>query len=129
MKRLAMISVLSFLFGCAQQQSPRPGSLCSVDDGEGSYRVAKILMVDEQGVHIRLYKNKWKERPKTIDASALTLGSIKDGNEFGMGHLPLTKKAFAAWKPVVISEQEVKKDELDGYELWKDGGGSYFGGK
>lgn len=32
------------------------GGLYSVNDGEGNYRVAKILALDDSAVHIRLYK-------------------------------------------------------------------------
>ena len=124
-----MISLLSFLCGCAKQPEPQPGALYTDDDGEGFYRVAKVLVIDKDGVHIRLYKNKWKERPQIIDTNVLSLGSVIDKDGFGMGHLPLSKRSFAAWKPMVIGQEEVKKDELDGYDMWKEGGGGYFGNK
>jgi hypothetical protein len=124
-----MMKFLSFIFGGAEQSHPKAGDLCTVDDGEGFYRVAKILAVDGRGVHVRLYKNRWNERPKSVDTSALSLGNINDKDGFGMGHIPLTKQAFAAWTPVVLGKQEVLKEELDGYEMWKDGGGGYFGNK
>ena len=54
-----------------------------------------MLAVDEVGVHVRLYKNKWKERPEKVDASTLSLGGVDDKDGFGMGHLPLTKRTFA----------------------------------
>src|SRR5688572_418917 len=129
MKRIAMISLLSFLLGCSRQHQPQAGTLCTIDDGEGFYRVAKVLVVDDGGVHIRLYKNKWKTRPQTVDTNILSLGSMNGKEGFGMGHLPLARQAFGAWKPVVIGREEVRKDELDGYEMWKAGGGGYFGNK
>lgn len=128
MKHFVMISLLSLLFGCSRQSEPKAGALCTVDDGD-EYRIAKVLVVDERGVHVRVYKNKWKERPKTIDTSVLSLGSVNDKDGFGMGHLPLTKRAFAGWKPIVVGQEDVKKEELDGYDMWKDGGGGYFGDK
>ncbi len=124
-----MISLLSFLFGCAPQHQDKAGTLYTVDDGEGSYVVAKILVVDDRGVHVRLYKNKWKERPKSVDTSLFSVGTVHDKDGVGIGHLPLSKRAFAAWKPSVIGHQEVKKEELEGYEMWKEGGGGYFGDK
>jgi hypothetical protein len=129
MRLLAMIGLLSFLFGCSGQPEISAGVLCTVDDGEGFYRVAKVLAIDDAGVHIRLYKNKWKERPKEVDRSTLSLGSIHDKDGFGMGHLPLTKRAFSAWKPVFLSKEEVRKEEMHGYEMWKDSKGGYFGDK
>jgi hypothetical protein len=129
MKRFVMLSIFTFLFGCSRQAQPKPGALCTVDDGEGFYRIAKVLVVDEGGVHVRLYKNKWKERPENVDASTLSLGGVDDKDGSGIGHLPLTKLVFAAMKPVVIGHEEVRKEELDGYDMWKGGGGGYFGNK
>lgn len=121
------MGLFSFLFGCSRSPALKAGALYSVNDGEGFYRVAKILVLDEQGVHIRLYKNKWKERPATVDVSTLSMGSIDDPEGFGMGHLPLSRKAFTAWQPMFVQDGTVANEELDGYQMWKEGGGGYFG--
>ncbi|HTR41481.1 MAG TPA: hypothetical protein VMH87_07680 [Pseudomonadales bacterium] len=122
-----MPNIFNFLFRRPQQAQIIPGTICTVDDGEGFYRVAKVLVIDDGGVHARLYKNRWTERPQAVDMSTLSLGSVYDKDGFGMGHLPLTKRAFAAWKPIVLGLEEVRQEELDGYEIWKDGKGGYFG--
>jgi hypothetical protein len=127
MRLYIAMGLLSFLCGCSQAPSLKQGALYTVDDGEGFFRVAKVLVLDEQGVHIRLYKNKWKERPAAIDVSTLSLGGVHDPDGFGLGHLPLSRNAFAAWRPVFVQDGTVAKDELDGYERWKEGGGGYFG--
>ena len=120
------MGLLGCLFGCSQSPALKAGAIYSVEDGEGAYRVAKILVLDEQGVHVRLFKNTWNERPAQIEISELSLGSVHDGEDVGLGHLPLTKKAFAAWRPILVQSGTVAKDELDGYEMWKEGGGGYF---
>jgi hypothetical protein len=127
MRAYIVMGLLSFLFGCSQAPSLKQGDFYTVDDGEGFFRVVKVLVLDEQGVHVRLYQNKWKERPATVDVSILSLGGVDDPEGFGMGHLPLSKNAFAAWRPIFIQDGKVAKDELDGYEMWKEGGGGYFG--
>ena len=124
-----MPGIFDFLFGGLRQSKIMPGAVCTVDDGEGFYRVAKVLVIDGSGVHMKLYKNKWKERPLTVDTSTLSLGTIHDKDGFGMEHLPLTKHAFAAWKPVIMRNEEIRQEELEGYEIWKDSGGGYFGEK
>src|ERR1700733_10343977 len=124
-----MPRIFDFLFGRSRQSKIMPGTICTVDDGEGFYRVAKVLVIDDAGFHMRLYKNRWKERPETVDMSTLTLGSIHDKDGFGMGHVPLTSRASAAWKPVVMENEKVRQEDLDGYEIWKDSGGGYFGKK
>ena len=120
------MALLSFFAACTRTSGLREGALYIVNDGEGAFRVAKVLVVDDRGVHVRLYKNKWKERPKAVDLSTLSMGSIHDPDGFGMGHLPLSKKSFAGWQPIFLQDGVVAKDELDGYEMWKQGGGGYF---
>jgi|SRR3990172_4245945 len=128
-KTIIMATVLSLLllFGCVNAPQPQIGGLYSVDDGEGWFRIAKVLVIDKQGVHVRLFKNRWKDRPISVDVSTLSLGTIHDKDGFGMGHLPLTKSAFQAWRPVLIKITNVADSELDGYKEWLRSGGGYFG--
>lgn len=111
----------------ATSEAPVPGALYSVDDGEGNFRVAKVLVVDEGGVHIRLYKNKFAVRPLQVDVLILDLGSIHDPEGFGMGHLPLAHAAYLAWEPVFLMWSVLDGDELEGYRYWQDTQGGYFG--
>ena len=121
--------VLTALFGCASAPPERAGALYSVDDGEGWFRVAKVLLVEGEGVHIRLYKNRFKTRPDSVDFQSLTLGTVHDTDGFGMGHLPLTRRAFRAWQPVFLAESPVAESELEGYRAWKDAKGGFWGDK
>jgi hypothetical protein len=100
--------------------------LYSVISGDGRYSVAKILALDEDAVHIRLYKNKFPSRPRTIDPSVLSLGSIYDEDGFGMGHLPLSQEGFGNWQPVFLVQTSVSDEELEGYEIWKEDGGGVW---
>ncbi len=114
--------------GCAGATEPlRAGALYSVDSGEGYFQVAKVLVVDSTGVHVRLYKNRFKTRPDKVDFEKLSLGSIDNPDGFGMGHLPLTHEAFRAWEPVFIVESPITADELEGYRQWQAAKGGYFG--
>jgi hypothetical protein len=61
-----------------------------------------------------------------VDPSSLSLGSIKEKDGFGIGHLPMSPKAFAAWQPVFLMETPVVPGELEGYRLWKEAGGGAF---
>ena len=88
-------------------------------DEEGAYKVAKVLALDEDGVHIRLYKNKWPRRPKDVAPDTLTLGSVYDPDGYGIGHLAMTKEEFYRKDPVFLGHEDLKPDERDGYEAWK----------
>lgn len=126
---LVISTVVIFLdLACAMKHPElKVGGLYSVDDGEGNYRVAKILALDDSAVHIRLYKNKYQSRPASVDASSLSLGTIHDKDGFGMGHLPLSRAAFANWQPAFLFQSAVTDEELEGYEMWKESQGGIFG--
>ncbi|MGH2922318.1 MAG: hypothetical protein ACRDKU_09655 [Gaiellaceae bacterium] len=90
-----------------------PGELCSVEWGVGNYRVVKILVVEDGLVHLRLYANRFRERPFTIDPSELRLA---------VEHVPLEAQDFAAWIPGVIGYEPVEPEELARFEIWQSAG-------
>jgi hypothetical protein len=113
-------------------RSPMPGSVSSHDqsalfeggyysivDGE-TFSVAKVLKLEEETVHIRLYKQLFLQRPRSIDPGALTLGTIHDEDGFGMAHVPLRLTAFMEHQPMFLTYAEVKPEELYGYNFWKE---------
>ena len=103
----------------------REGGYYSIRNGN-AFSVAKILKLEEEIVHVRIYKQKFSERPASIERSKLTLGTIHDSDGFGMGHLPLRRKSFAASDPVFLTHSEVKPEELSGYDVWRDADGGVW---
>jgi hypothetical protein len=89
----------------------RPGGIYSCMSGDGDFSVVKVLVVEGGGVHTRLHKNRFKERPDTIDPNEL---------QVAVGHVPLSEKGFRDWEPVLLLEQPVTDDELVGYRHWRD---------
>jgi hypothetical protein len=124
---LAAIGIVgAIVAGCKSGGQYRPGEIYSVQDEKG-YKVAKVLAVDSTVVHIRLYKNVFPERPRSVDVTTLTLGTIHDADGFGIGHLPVTARTFSSWLPVLITRTTVAQEELEGYEEWKKSKGGAFG--
>jgi hypothetical protein len=114
------ILALSF-FSCGKKTNDiKAGSICTIEDGEGKYGVVKVLVINEEEAHVKIYKNKYDKRPAQVDLKTLSLGSITDPDGFGIGHVPLERKGFDNWKPEEVAFEEVSKDELEGYELWKN---------
>ena len=97
--------------------SIRAGSAGST--GEGRFAIAKVLAIDPGVVSVRIYNQTFPDRPKQIDPSTLSLGSLKEGLDFGIGHLPLKPDAFEKRSPVFIMKTDVRDDELEGYRTWK----------
>ena len=119
---ILFISISMMTFNCGSKDEPkiRPGSICTIEDGEGKFGVVKVLVINEQEAHVKIYKNKYNKRPSKIDIRTLSLGSINDKDGFGIGHVPMEKKVFDNWKPIPIAYEEVTKEDLEGYEIWKN---------
>jgi hypothetical protein len=98
--------------------------LYSVRSGD-RFKVAKILVLEDDGVHIRLYKETFSSRPQVTDTLSLTLGKLGD-EELGIGHLPLSRGAFVSWDPKLVARENVLPSELEGYQFWKNGSGGFW---
>jgi hypothetical protein len=95
-----------------------PGDLCAVELVEGDYFVVKILVMDDGIVHLRLYPDRFSERPFAVHEFELDLAPIH--KSFGIPHLPLSAEDFATWRPGVVGHESVRPEELEGYELWRE---------
>jgi hypothetical protein len=116
---LAVVMIL--IKGCGNKEDGlRSGSVCTVSNGDGTFGVVKVLVIDANEAHVKIYKNKYDQRPATVDVKTLSMGSINDTDGFGIGHVPLARKGFDDWKPVEVNYEEVSKEELEGYEMWKN---------
>jgi hypothetical protein len=94
------------------------GGLYAVRNGDGTYRIVKVLVVDEFAVHLRSYANRFKELPVEVSSSQLSLGGSGKPGEFGIGHFPLAREGFDHEERVLVGRESVADHELDGYRLW-----------
>jgi hypothetical protein len=110
-------------------------------DGRG-FAMAKVLVATRQVVHVRVYSNRYAERPSTIDPAVLFLAPSRDMSDaalnathpeqradpgpFGIGHLPIRPTSFAAWRPRLVAMTRVTAAELEGYEAWRKSRGGIF---
>lgn len=118
-------------------RSIQVGGLYAIHDPDGSWRVIKVLAVDDFAVHLRSYANRFPEQPKDIDLAKLTMGidnaeaakaliaklisgDINDAAGFGIEHIPVAKEGFFNENPVLIKVVPVKEEELEGYKLYLD---------
>jgi hypothetical protein len=96
------------------------GDLCVVpDEDPGVYRIAKVLKIDEAGIHVRLFANRFDARPASVDPAELELGTVHD-EHFGIGHLALHREEWARMQPEFLQHGTVDPEELDGYEMWRE---------
>ncbi len=101
------------------------GAYYSLVDGD-EFSIAKALKVEPEIVHVRIYKERFPQRPCSIDPGQLTLGTVFDKDGFGMGHLPLGLDGVRRRDPRFITHSGVTADELEGYELWKESRGGVW---
>jgi len=101
------------------------GAYYSIADGE-RFSIAKVLKLEPDKVHVRIYQQHFAERPSSIDPNLLTLGAVLDRDNLGIGHLPLRLDTFMGHKPMFLTYVEVQPNELNGYNLWKETNGSVF---
>ena len=129
MQRLTTISLVAFLVaaGCSKEEGPtvakgakaiEVGGLYATRDDDGSWRVMKVLVLDDHAVHLRAYANKFPQQPTDVDPAVLTLGGVKDGGGLGIGHFPVAREGFWKDNPVLIKVVPVKEDELEGYKIY-----------
>lgn len=103
------------------------GGIYSTRDDPDMFHVVKVLACDDNAVHLRLYKNKFRARPVELAVHELTLGTIHDGDgPAGIGHLPLDPRSFSSWDPVLIRTESVDESELEGYRMWQDARGGVW---
>ena len=121
-----MDNLLRKLIGRRTAYKASPGDICSVRSEGELFGVIKVLAVADGVVHVRLYREKFPERPKLIASTSLTLGSISDSGGFGMGHLPLSGPTFDSWVPVPFQNEPVTEDELAGYRMWQEDSGGVW---
>jgi hypothetical protein len=126
---LAIVLIARIIYSSIRRQTTPDlvtGGLYSFNAENGRFGVAKILVLESGVVHITVYKNKFNERPTQIDTSILSVGTMLE-KEFGIVHVPITRKDFLGWGPELILQQTVTKEELVGYEYWKEEQGGVFG--
>jgi hypothetical protein len=145
-----MLSFIKNLLSARKQpiaQPIEPGAYYAIRYDEESYKVLKVLAVDEAeekpyGVHIRLYGRRFEQSPtmvgdpKELDVVAkaqpgqsMTVGhalAALNPAEMTMGHLPYTYEAFLRMEAQFIQSGTVAEEELEGYQVWKENSGGYW---
>lgn len=119
----AFVADLRMLF--ERSYSYEVGGIYSVW-GRGAYQAIKLLSLDEGGVHLRMYANTWAERPLSIEPAALMLAGA-DAPSFSIGHMPVVRSHFLAMGPKLVTIERVMDGELEGYRMWQEAKGGYFG--
>jgi hypothetical protein len=101
-----------------EHSEPIVGGLYASRGDDGAFRIVKVLVVDESTVHLRSYAERFDELPRGISSSALSLGALDSPGGFGIGHFPIGREAFIRAERILLSQEFVAEEELDGYRIW-----------
>lgn len=93
------------------------GGLYASKSDDGTFRVSKVLAVDNDAVHVCIYRNKFQTLPKDLDTSSLSLGEIGDPEGFGIGHVPIARQRWIN-SHIFLKSEPVRDDELEGYKYY-----------
>jgi len=104
------------------------GGLYATPQKNGTYHILKILKLEDQDVHIRVYSNVFETLPKHVEESSLYMVGIdrKEDEALGMGHAPISRQSFFTWGAIFVQQSSVSPDELEGHQIWLEEGGGYF---
>ena len=118
---LAMfILVIAACTSIRKRPSLKTGDICTVQEGNGWFGVVKVLLIDADRIHVKMYQNKFDTRPEMIDPDSLFMGPVDpEENGITMAHLPYQKSEFNAMKPEVEAYEPVTPEELEAFRIWK----------
>ena len=122
---VAAACALAFVVLRSRRLPPDPpvGALFASPNEDGTYSVFKVLAVDAVGIHIRIYGNRFPSLPTSLNEAELELKSMHESEHPGIGHLPLSRKAYWRMQQIFLRQSKVAKEELEGYDMFKDSGG------
>lgn len=101
------------ILGCSNKENNGlvTGGLYISQNKDKTFRVSKILALDDFAVHVRMYSNKFEIKPNTLNSSDLN---------FFIGHAPMAKEGFMLDKPELLKVEKVTEEELEGYHFYLD---------
>jgi hypothetical protein len=118
-RRVATLVVMATLasLGCSGEGTtvarPEPsievGGIYATQDKDGSWRLMRVLALDEDAVHLRSYADRFPEPPRDVDLAKL---------EWHVGHMPLARAGFLKQHRVLVKVVPVDDEELEGYRLY-----------
>ena len=127
----ALVVAIAVLAGCSGPSASdlQVGGLYSIVSSDDDFGVVKIIILEEDTIRIRLYKNRFQDRPQTLDLKTLALGPMHERKgRLTMSHLlPVRRSEFLTWKPRLMMQTEVTEDELNGSMRWQQAGRGALG--
>jgi hypothetical protein len=91
---------------------PQPGSIHSLNDGEGGFRVAKVIAASDEVVFVHLFSERWAKRPSRTEIERLTRPAPT----------AFAPETFSGMQPVHLKDGAVAPEETSAFEEWTRSG-------
>lgn len=105
------------------------GGIYAHSSDDGVFKCFKVLVVDDIGIHIKMYPNKFQHLPSVAECGQLgnPVSPELGINAPVLGHVPVERNAINEWGASLVTSENVTEDEMVGYEIWaEESGGGYL---
>jgi|GEM_PF-4660390 len=112
------IIVIAFCTSIRKKPTFKTGDICTIDMGAGKYGVIKILAIEPERVHIKVFSNTYIGRPEHVDVQLLTTITFDEAENHATEHVPLEKGDFNKLDAETVGSQGVTREEANTYLAW-----------
>lgn len=107
--------LLAGVYSCSSEQdSLEPGSICTVRNGAGQFRLVKVLSINADTVQLIVFKNVYPERPASIGPDDLELDDTEaEAQHVQSNRMDLARSQFEDLQPVVVAFEKVVQGDLE----------------
>lgn len=85
------------------------GGIYASPEEDGSWRIVRVLALDEHAAHLRSYTDRFSEPPRDVALAKL---------EYFVGHIPVDRTGFENEPRILIKVVPVSEEELVGYRYY-----------
>lgn len=110
-----LVGLLTGFYSCtSEHDSLEPGSICTVRNGAGQFRLVKILSINADQVQLIVFKNVYPERPASIGPDDLELDAAEaEAQHAHSNRMEMERAVFEDLQPVVVAYEKVVQGDLE----------------
>ncbi len=107
--------LLTGIYSCSSEQDNlEPGSICTVRNGAGQFRLVKVLSITADKVQLMVFKNVYPERPASIGPDDLELEDTEvEAQHTQSNRMEMPRAQFEDLQPVVVAFEKVVQGDLE----------------
>ena len=110
-----LMCLFTGIYSCnTEHDSIEPGSICTVRNGAGQFRLVKVLSFTTDKVQLIVFKNVYPERPAAIGPGDLELDNAEaEAQQEHSNRMEMARAQFEDLQPVVVAFEKVVQGDLE----------------